>query len=66
MCVLARACGHSKLADFENRDLITWDYDMHRLSGVRFGGVTAGEDDVQELRSLVEKLTVALEKTGCF
>jgi glutamate synthase domain-containing protein 2 len=42
MQVLARACGHSRLADFEPDDLITWDREMSFLSGVRFGGVSTG------------------------
>ncbi len=39
MKVLARACGHSRLADFGPDDLTTWSRRMARLSGVRFAGV---------------------------
>ncbi|MEO0398412.1 MAG: glutamate synthase-related protein [Pseudomonadota bacterium] len=39
MQVLARACGHRRLADFTIDDLTTADYDMARLSGVAYGGV---------------------------
>jgi len=39
MGVLARACGHPRMDDFEVTDLTTWDRDMAALSGVRFGGV---------------------------
>jgi glutamate synthase domain-containing protein 2 len=42
MEVLARACGHARLADFEIADLTTWDRDITALSGVRFGGVGEG------------------------
>ncbi len=39
MKVLARACGHQRLADFNRDDLITWKRDMADLAGVDFGGV---------------------------
>ncbi|MEO1451698.1 MAG: FMN-binding glutamate synthase family protein, partial [Bacteroidota bacterium] len=39
MQVLARACGHDHLNQFSLDDLSTFDYDMHRLSGVRYAGV---------------------------
>ncbi|MBT8337911.1 MAG: FMN-binding glutamate synthase family protein, partial [Gemmatimonadetes bacterium] len=39
MKVLARACGHSSLAEFEIDDLTTWKHDVARLTGVRFSGV---------------------------
>lgn len=41
MSVLARACGHQRLADFSLDDLTTFDRDMSAWSGVRFGGVGA-------------------------
>jgi glutamate synthase domain-containing protein 2/nitrite reductase/ring-hydroxylating ferredoxin subunit len=39
MEVLARACGHSSLSDFAFDDLVTLDYEMARLTGVRYAGV---------------------------
>lgn len=36
--LLARACGHHSLSDFSTDDLTTWKLEMHRLSGVNFGG----------------------------
>ena len=39
MQVMARACGHARLADFNPGDLTTWKRDMARLSGVRYGGL---------------------------
>lgn len=39
MQVLARACGHNSLSDFELRDITTWKKEMADLSGVRFAGV---------------------------
>lgn len=39
MKILARACGHKTLTDFNIEDLTTWKKDMAALSGVRFGGV---------------------------
>lgn len=38
--VLARACGHSTLKDFNHNDLTTWKQEMHKLSGVNFAGDT--------------------------
>jgi glutamate synthase domain-containing protein 2 len=40
MKVLARACGHEKLADFTVSDLTTWKRDIAYLTGVPYGGVT--------------------------
>lgn len=39
MTVLARACGHRRLADFGLDDLITFDRDFAYLSGVPYAGV---------------------------
>ena len=39
MEVLARACGHDNLADFNTKDLITWNKDMASLAGIAFAGV---------------------------
>lgn len=39
MQVLARACGHSHLNQFERSDLTTYDRDMAYLTGVAYGGV---------------------------
>jgi glutamate synthase domain-containing protein 2 len=40
MKLLARACGHARLADFEPRDLTTWNRDLAYLTGVSYAGVT--------------------------
>ena len=40
MQVLARACGHAHLHDFNVDDLTTYSQDMAALTGVRFGGAT--------------------------
>ena len=40
MQVMARACGHHRLADFQPQDLTTWKPDMARLSGIRYGGLS--------------------------
>ena len=40
MTVIARACGHSSLADFTLDDLTTFDRDMAHLTGIAYGGVT--------------------------
>jgi glutamate synthase domain-containing protein 2 len=39
MRVLARACGHSHLSQFELRDLTTWKREIADLTGVRYAGV---------------------------
>jgi glutamate synthase domain-containing protein 2 len=38
MEVLARACGHSKLADFSPRDLTTWHREMASLATIAYAG----------------------------
>jgi glutamate synthase domain-containing protein 2 len=37
--VIARACGHDDLAKFNHNDLSTFDFDMHRLTGIPYAGV---------------------------
>ena len=39
MQVMARACGHGHLSEFNREDLTTWQKEMADLSGVTFGGV---------------------------
>jgi methylamine---glutamate N-methyltransferase subunit C len=39
MTVLARACGHSRLSDFNAHDLTTFSHDMHRLTGIAYAGI---------------------------
>ncbi len=41
MQVLARACGHARLADFALEDLTTYDRDVAHLTGVPYAGVGA-------------------------
>jgi len=36
--VVARACGHSDIKSFNLNDTSTFDFDMHRLTGVRYSG----------------------------
>ncbi len=43
MGVMARACGHERLSDFNASDLTTWKREMADLTGVAYGGV-AGSD----------------------
>lgn len=38
MQVMARACGHCHLNQFDKDDLATWDYEMARLAGIEFSG----------------------------
>jgi glutamate synthase domain-containing protein 2 len=40
MKVVARACGHDNFTKFNKDDLTTFDYDMHRLTGIAYGGVS--------------------------
>ena len=44
MRVMARACGHRRLADFTADDLVTASWDMHRLAGVPYAGVAGVAD----------------------
>ena len=39
MQVLARSCEHSHINQFSHDDLVTWKYEMSRLSGVAYAGV---------------------------
>lgn len=39
MQVMARACGHNSLQQFNQNDLATWNREMALLSGVRFSGI---------------------------
>ena len=44
MKVMARACGHSHLREFERDDLATLDWSMARLSGIAFAGLGTARD----------------------
>ena len=37
--VVARACGHDAVSKFNHNDLSTFDYDLHRLTGISYAGV---------------------------
>lgn len=37
--VIARACGHAHVREFSFDDLSTYDYDMHRLTGINYAGM---------------------------
>ena len=39
MQVLARACGHKTLSDFNYNDITTWKREIAELSGIKFAGV---------------------------
>jgi len=39
MAVLARACGHDRLDQFDVDDLTTFDREMAHLTGIHYGGV---------------------------
>ncbi len=47
MTVLARACGHDRLSGFSPDDLVTFDREMHHLSGVAYAGVLTGHEGVE-------------------
>ena len=38
MKVVARACGHSDFAKFEQSDLSTYSWDIHKLTGISYAG----------------------------
>lgn len=37
--VIARACGYDDISNFNQGDLSTFDYDMHRLTGINYVGI---------------------------
>lgn len=37
--VVARACGYNDISKFNHNDLSTFDYDLHRLTGINYAGV---------------------------
>ena len=37
--VIARACGYDNISKFNQNDLSTFDYEMHRLTGIPYAGV---------------------------
>lgn len=39
MQVMARACGHEQLEEFNNNDIATWHHKMSRLSGIKYSGI---------------------------
>lgn len=43
MQVMARACGHRSLSQFNSNDLATWHREMALLSGIKYAGFTALE-----------------------
>jgi glutamate synthase domain-containing protein 2 len=40
MAVMARACGHQALSDFDPRDLTTWKREVAELTGIAFAGTS--------------------------
>jgi nitrite reductase/ring-hydroxylating ferredoxin subunit len=43
MQVMSRACGHSKLSQFNIHDLVTWNSEMAALTGIPFAGISIHE-----------------------
>ncbi len=37
--VVSRACGHDDVTKFNHNDLSTFDYDLHRLTGINYAGM---------------------------
>ena len=37
--VVARSCGYDDISEFNQNDLSTFDYEMHRLTGIPFAGI---------------------------
>lgn len=40
MKVIARSCGHNQLNNFNFNDLSTLNYEIHRLTGIQYAGIT--------------------------
>ena len=41
--VIARSCGHDDISQFNQNDLSTFDYDMHRLTGIAYAGTYSSD-----------------------
>ena len=39
MKVIARSCGHSNFTQFESADLSTYNWDIHKLTGISYAGI---------------------------
>ena len=39
MKVIARSCGHADLGEFSSEDLSTYNWDIHKLTGIPYAGV---------------------------
>ena len=52
MQVMARACGHDALSQFNSDDLATWNREMALLSGVLFSGFDNSINDVNLMMSI--------------
>ena len=37
--VVARSCGYDDMSKFNPNDLSTFDWDMHKLTGINYGGI---------------------------
>jgi len=37
--VIARSCGHDNISKFNHNDLSTFDFDLHRLTGIKYAGI---------------------------
>jgi len=42
--VVARACGHDDVSKFNSNDLSTFNYTMHRLTGIHYAGMVSEEN----------------------
>lgn len=42
MKVISRACGHDNISNFNQKDLTTFNRDMHYLTGIAYGGINPG------------------------
>jgi glutamate synthase domain-containing protein 2 len=45
MQVMARACGHERLADFSRRDVTSFDRDLAEMAGIAFAGASPSNAD---------------------
>jgi len=39
--VVARACGHDDVSKFNHNDLSTFDWDIHKLTGIKYAGIAS-------------------------
>ena len=56
MKVMARACGHTHLSQFNPNDITTWKREMAELSGIRYAGIGWSQPESQSSSSTTSRI----------